>query len=215
MTVPFNLPGKATNMWKNKPGIVLVALLIESMLGGCAGAPADVQVSPDLRQKPSMTIAVLPFEEAKSLGVEHQETLWMATAVQGAGSLVSDMYTTELMRVPRFRLVERSQIQKILHEQDLSLSDLLAKKSAQEIGQLLGVDAVVVGFVSQFSWGTTCVPGVGGGSYSYSMRMVDVKTATVLVSTQVTGYVPQSSSPAGLCRGNVHAVVSAIIEKIK
>ncbi len=195
--------------------MALAFVLTCSMLGGCAEPPVEVQIVQELRQRPSMTIAVLPFEEGESLGPEHQETLWMSTSIKGAGNLVSDMFTTELMRVPRFKVVERSQLKKILDEQDLSLSQLLAKKTAQEIGQLLGVEAVVLGNVAEFNWGVTVVPGACGCGYSYSMRMVDTKTGTVLISTQVSEHVGGDTRPAERCRQSVRKVVDKIIENTK
>jgi curli biogenesis system outer membrane secretion channel CsgG len=186
-----------------------------AMLGGCQGPPVEVQIAQELRHKPSLTVAVLPFEQGESLGPEHQETFWMSTSIKGAGNLVSDMFTTELLRVPRFRVVERGQLKRILDEQDLSLSQLLAKKTAQEIGQLLGVEAVVLGNVAEFNWGVTCVPGVCGCGYSYSMRMVDTKTGTVLLSTQVSEHVGGDTRPVERCHQSVRNVVGKIIESMK
>jgi curli biogenesis system outer membrane secretion channel CsgG len=194
-------------------GLSLVACCL--LFGGCEGPPVDVQIAQELRAKSSMAVAVLPFEQGESLGPEHQETFWMTTSVSGAGNLVSDMFTTELMRVPGFKIVERSQLKKVLDEQDLSLSQLLAKKTAQEIGQLLGVQAVVVGHVAEFNWGLTFVPGACGCGYSYSMRMVDTKTGTVLVSTQVSEHVGGDTRVAERCRVSVRKVVDKIIESTK
>jgi len=140
----------------------------------------------------------------------------MRITIKGAGNVVSDMFTTELMRVPGFKLVERSRIKKILDEQDLSLSQLLAKKSAQEIGHLLGVDAVVMGNVADLACGTTCIPGIGGSNYSYSMRMVDAKTGIVLISTNVSGGAGGGDMDVTKrCQESVRAVVDKIILKMK
>jgi len=190
----------------------LSVVLAGLVLGGCAGPPVDVQIARELYDRPAMTIAVLPFEQSEPSS-DHQETLWRDTAVRDAGALVSDMFTTELMRAPRFKLVERSRIKTILDEQDLSLSQLLAKRSAQEIGNLLGVDAVVLGTVAEFRNGNTAF-GSSWTIYSYSMRMVDTKTGIVLISTQ-TSEQTAGYDVAARCRENVRAVVDRILEKIK
>lgn len=140
----------------------------------------------------------------------------MRISTKGAGNLVSDMFTTELMRVPGFRLVERSQIQKVLNEQDLTLSQLMSRKSAQEIGHLLGVDAVVMGNVSEFWCGTTAVPGTGSCRFSYSMRMVDTKTGIVLASSSVnSSFGGGVMNVSAKCQESVRAIVDRIIEEKK
>ena len=197
--------------------LILIGLAVWSgmLVGGCANPAAAVQFSPEFRTKTKMVVAVLPFEQPEP-GPDHEETLWMRISTKGAGNLVSDMFTTELMRVPGFRLVERSQIQKILNEQDLTLSQLMTRKSAQEIGHLLGVDAVVMGNVSEFWCGTTAVPGTGSCRFTYSMRMVDTKTGIVLVSSSVN-----SSFGGGMmdvsarCQESVHAIIDKISDEKK
>jgi curli biogenesis system outer membrane secretion channel CsgG len=189
-------------------GLVLVAAAF--LLGGCGGASIEAQFSPEFKEKKSMTVAVLPFEQSEPPS-GHQEMLWMLVFAKDTGNMASDAFTTELMRVPRFKVVERSQLKKILAEQDLSLSQLLAKKSAQEIGHLLGVDAVVMGTVGPVGVGTTFLPGSGGCSFSYSMRMVDTTTGTVLVSTNVHA---QFSGGEMDVAKRFHESVQGVVDKI-
>jgi curli biogenesis system outer membrane secretion channel CsgG len=178
---------------------------------GC-GDPQQlkVQIGTELAAKQNISIAVLPFERGEP-GADHNETWWSMTSVKDAGSLVSDMFTTELLRVPGFRLVERSQINRVLQELDLSLTDLISKKSAQQIGQLLGVEAVILGSVSDYRQSRDWT---GGSSsvFSYSMRMVDVLTGTVLVSASISDFSGGYDVNAK-CQHSVQGVVDEIIKK--
>ena len=198
-------------MGLTKTAAGLVGVLAIALLGGCVSpGTIEVQVAPDFQQKKSLTVAVLPFEQGESPPA-HQETLWMSLPIRDTGNMVSDAFTTELMRVPRFKVVERSQLKKILAEQDLSLAELLAKKSAQEIGHLLGVDAVVMGTVGNAWVGTTFVPGSGGCSFAYSMRVVDTQTGTVLISA--TAYGQFGGGDMDVVK-HFHASIKAVVDKI-
>jgi len=61
------------------------------------------------------------------------------------GSAMSDMLISQLSRSQRFTLVERSQIERIMQEQALGQTGLIAEQSAAQVGQLLGVESIVVG----------------------------------------------------------------------
>jgi curli biogenesis system outer membrane secretion channel CsgG len=191
----------------------LVLVLVISALCGCQ-EPVEVQFSPELQHKSKMTVAVLPFEQSEP-PPSHQETLWMGVFAKDTGGMLSDTFTTELMRVPGFKVVERSQLKRILAEQDLSLTELLAKKSAQDIGHLLGVDAVVMGTVGDVFAGTTFMPGTGGCHFSYSVRMVDTQTGIVLISTTVSRQIGGDMDVTKQIFASVREVIDKIIEKRK
>jgi len=188
---------------------LMLALAI-FVLCGCP-APVEVQFSPGLRHKSEMTVAVLPFEQGEP-PPSHQETLWMGVFAKDTGGMLSDTFATELMRVPGFRIVERSQLKKILEEQDLSLTELIAKKSAQDIGHLLGVDAVVMGTVGDVFAGTTFIPGSAVCHFSYSIRMVDTRTGIVLIGTTVSRQIGGDMDVTKQIFASVRAVVDKIVE---
>lgn len=50
-----------------------------------------------------------------------------------------------------FKVVERAQLESILHEHNISVSGYLAPDTTREIGRILGVDALLVGEVSSYS----------------------------------------------------------------
>jgi curli biogenesis system outer membrane secretion channel CsgG len=210
---PSRTAAKERQMTPRHPFGGLVLALAISTLCGCQ-RPVEVQFSPELQHKSNMTVAVLPFEQSEP-PPSHAETLWVAMFAKDTGAMLSDTFTTELMRVPGFRVVERSQLKRILAEQDLSLSELLAKKSAQDIGRLLGVDAVVMGTVGDVFTGTTFIPGTGGCHFSYSVRVVDTKTGIVLISTAVTRQIGGDMDVTKHIFASVREVADKIIEKRK
>jgi curli biogenesis system outer membrane secretion channel CsgG len=87
---------------------------------------------------PKKRVAVAEFENRTPYG---QRRL-------GAG--ISDILATELSRTGAFILVEREQLDAVMREQALGLSGMVSEKSAPQVGQLIGANAVITGAVTQF-----------------------------------------------------------------
>lgn len=69
---------------------------------------------------------------------------------QDVGKGVADLIVEKLVKNGTFRVMERKAIQKILSEQNFSNSDRVDPNSAAKIGRLLGVDAIIMGSITQF-----------------------------------------------------------------
>jgi len=108
------------------------------------------------------TIAVLDFE---SIGSEEH-----------LGKAVSEIMRTELIDTNRYRVVERSQINKTISEQKFQKSGLIDDKNAVELGKLLGADLIVIGSVVKI-----------GTSYTINSRMIETKTGEAKLGKNVTG----------------------------
>ena len=67
------------------------------------------------------------------------------------GSAAADELVTQLFRTGAFSLIERSQLEAVLAEQDLGASGAVDTSTAARIGQLLGVQLVLTGSITQFS----------------------------------------------------------------
>ncbi|MDD4871707.1 MAG: DUF799 family lipoprotein [Kiritimatiellae bacterium] len=109
-------------------------------------------------------LAVLPFK----------------SPVEQAGVSVSDFFTTELLKTARYELVERSQMENVLKEQELRLSGVIEDKMAAQLGKILGVQGVIVGNVSEYGVqksGFSTVPSIG-----LSIRMIDSTTGKIVWS---------------------------------
>jgi curli biogenesis system outer membrane secretion channel CsgG len=123
---------------------------------------------------------------------------------QDVGKGISDLLINELVNDGRFRVIERSAIDKILKEQNFSNSDRANSATAAKIGGLLGVDTIIIGDVTQFGRDDKHYGGGGGGGSIWTggggglginkskavvevtARMVDVNTGEILAS--VTGH---------------------------
>jgi curli biogenesis system outer membrane secretion channel CsgG len=81
------------------------------------------------------------------------------------GKGISDLLVNYLVKEGSFSVIERKALDKILAEQNFSNSDRADPNSAAKIGRMLGVDAIIVGSITQFGNDTknTGVGGVGGG----------------------------------------------------
>jgi len=66
----------------------------------------------------------------------------------GAG--ISDLIVKGLVRDGTYTVVERSALDAVLAEQNFSNSDRANSSTAAQIGKVLGVDAIILGSVTQF-----------------------------------------------------------------
>jgi curli biogenesis system outer membrane secretion channel CsgG len=114
------------------------------------------------------------------------------------GNGVSDLIVKNLVRDGTFSVIERRALDSILAEQNFSNSDRANASTAAQIGKVLGVDAIVVGSITQF--GTEkkkrSFGGFGGSIGGYGVgkvgtsegkakvqidaRVVDVNTGEIL-----------------------------------
>jgi curli biogenesis system outer membrane secretion channel CsgG len=81
------------------------------------------------------------------------------------GKGITDLLVTYLVKDGTYSVIERKILDKILAEQNFSNSDRADATSAAKIGRMLGVDAIIVGSVTQFGNDTknTGIGGVGAG----------------------------------------------------
>lgn len=105
-----------------------------------------------------MGLAVLPFQ-TKGLGTE-----------MGEINVVEQMMTT-FYGLNRFKLFERSQLEKILEEQKLGMTGILDASTAAEIGKGIGVDAIVLGSVTR-----------SGANIAIDARLIDTETAQIITA---------------------------------
>jgi curli biogenesis system outer membrane secretion channel CsgG len=66
------------------------------------------------------------------------------------GKGISDLLVTNLVKDGSYSVVERKALDKILAEQNFSNSDRANPTSAAKIGKMLGVDAIIVGSITEF-----------------------------------------------------------------
>lgn len=114
------------------------------------------------------------------------------------GKGVCDLLVNYLVKDGSYSVIERKALDKILAEQNFSNSDRANPTSAAKIGKLLGVDAIIVGSITEFGNETknTGAGGAGGGLGGFGLggfkhkkskaivglnaRLVDIDTAEIL-----------------------------------
>lgn len=101
------------------------------------------------------------------------------------GKGIADLVVDKLVRDGTYSVIERKALHKLVAEQNLSNSDRADATSAAKIGKLLGVDAIIVGSITQFGRDDRNV-GLGGGvlrgaGSKYGLGNVGVKNAKAVV----------------------------------
>src|SRR5689334_22251823 len=131
-------------------------------------------------------VAVLDFEYGT---VKSTADAAFGTSVD-VGRGMCDLLVKHLVKDGTYSVIERKSLDKILAEQNFSTSDRANPASAAKIGKLLGVDAIIVGSITQFGgenkntkvggggggWGGF---GIGGVGHSKSKAIVNVDARVV------------------------------------
>ena len=164
-------------------------------------------------------IAILSFDDA---AVEASAAKAVGTS-QDVGGFLADVVVKELLKGSTYTVVERRAIDQVLKEQNFSNSNRVDPKTAAAIGRLLGVDAIIMGSVTQFGVEESAVAvgsgtlgrvtrGVLGGgrrvntkaTVGLTARMVDTKTGEILTAASGSGESSKASVAAsGYATGNV------------
>jgi TolB-like protein len=103
-----------------------------------------------------LSIAVLPFDN-RSGNAEITNT-------------VQDKMITSLYSLKRFKIIERSQIDKVMSEQKLGMTGAIDPAKAVKAGKILGVDAILMGSISSSN-------GIG-----MDARLIDTENGTVITA---------------------------------
>lgn len=132
-------------MGKNKLITAAAAVLLASACAPSKSVRTQQTLSVNETEKvvskytgPKRRIGVVEFENKSAYG-------------QGRlGGAASDILVTELVKSGKFIVVERDRMSKIMEEQKLQTQGLIDSQTAVQIGQIMGLEAIVVGSVSQF-----------------------------------------------------------------
>src|ERR1022692_3497430 len=90
---------------------------------------------------------------------------------QDIGKGIADILVDKLVNDGVYSVIERKQLDKILAEQNFSNSDRADPASAAKIARILGVDAIIVGSITQFGRddSSTALGGAGSRLGSYGI----------------------------------------------
>jgi curli biogenesis system outer membrane secretion channel CsgG len=172
---------------------ILAAVVVVFVWAGSAWAQGEAK----------KRVALFDFE----FGSVHRWWSWDWDIGKG----IADMIVTNLVRDGTYSVVERKQLEKILQEQNFSNSDRANPATAARIGKVLGVNAIVIGSITQFGMEDKKVGAGGFGSrlggvlgrvgtqkgkanVVIDARVVDTETAEILAVASGKGI----SSRSGL-----------------
>ena len=195
--------------------LFVMALLLVASWPVAAAAEEEEQSEKKIR------VAVMNFENNSS---------WHYWG-DNLGYAAVDELVTQLFGTSRFSLVERSQLDAILAEQNLSQSGRVNPSQAAEIGRILGVQLILTGSITKFSVDTK-----GGGfgrfraEYSEAesnldVRLISTDTAEIVFAGDGEGTVRlggirvrdvnfQQDFDAGLAQEALRPAVEDVVRKI-
>ena len=172
--------------------IILSALFI--VLTGCAAN--EVKKEEPVKKSefkpigPKKRIGVMAFENKTKYG-------------ERLGSAAADILITEIAKTNRFIVVERERLDKLMKEEELGMLGITDPKTATRLGKILGLNAIVVGSITQFGVKTT------GSDYLVTQSKTQIAEATVdirLVDID-TGQALYADSGEGIAKRTVGEVL--------
>jgi curli biogenesis system outer membrane secretion channel CsgG len=90
---------------------------------------------------------------------------------QDVGKGISDMLVQKLVEDGKYSVIERNALDKVLGEQNFSNSDRADASTAAKIGRILGVDAIIIGSITQFGRDDQHTNVGAGGFGGYGSRL--------------------------------------------
>jgi curli biogenesis system outer membrane secretion channel CsgG len=104
-------------------------------------------------------------------------------ADQDIGKGISAMLIEKLVKDGQYSVIERAALDKLLTEQNFSNSDRANPTSAAKIGQLLGVDTIIIGSITQFGRDDKHT-NIGGGGFGskYGLGGIGTKNSKAVVA---------------------------------
>jgi curli biogenesis system outer membrane secretion channel CsgG len=185
-----------------------------ALLSGVLAVPSNAQTAPKRRPR----IAVLDFDYAT---VQTSSSAFFGTNID-VGKGIADLLVTGLVKDGSYSIIERKALDRIMAEQNFSNSNRADPTSAAKLGKLLGVDAILVGSITQFGNETkkTNLGGGGGGWHGYGVgglghsnskanvgitaRLVNVDTGEIIAVAEGIGQSSRSSTSMLGGGGNWH-----------
>lgn len=169
-------------MRNNVFGITAAALFIIQIMAGCntasqmagMGLPADYAKSPVLDSRPVWRTVVLPASSPTGSSEVNMDA-------------ISDYAGLSLLRTGKFTLVDRTELDRILEEQELSYSGVVDPSTAVELGRLLGAEAVMTIRVGAVTHDSFWDDEPDQRDASVLVKIISVETAEVLYTASGQG----------------------------
>lgn len=176
--------------------------------------PASAQTPPARRPR----IAVLDFDYATVQS--YSDAMFGSDVDIGKG--ITDLLITDLVKDGTFAVYERQALDKLMTEQNFSNSNRADPATAARLGKLAGVDAIVIGAITEFGnetknqniggggggWHGIGIGGIGHSNskanVAINLRVINVDTGEILAVADGTGQSSRSSTSLLGGGGNWH-----------
>lgn len=183
--------------------MIPVVLILALVLFAVSPAAAQEQQAPRKKR-----VAILDFD----YGTVRSYVAGLFGTDVDVGKGISDLLVKHLVQDGTYSVIERKMLDKILAEQNFSNSDRANPTSAAQLGKILGVDAIIVGTITQFGGEdkNVKVGGAGGGFGGFGIggfgrktskaivtvdaRVIDIDTAEILAVADGKGESKRSST---------------------
>jgi len=160
----------------------------ESVPAAEAGNRKPAQTGPIASKGPKLRVAVVKFSDKSPYGRGR------------LGTVVQDILTTELARTGLFIMVTREDLGLILDEQDLAKSGTIKAGTGPKSGEVLGVNAIVTGVISQYGVRQKSASYLLGASKTQiaeatvDVRLVDATSGRIIFAESGSGVHETSST---------------------
>ncbi len=153
--------------------LVALSWLILTGVGIARQAPAG---APPRKKR----VAVMDFDYA----TVHSGIAALFGSDVDVGKGITDLMVTDLVKDGTYSVIERKALDKIMAEQNFSNSDRANPTSAARLGKLLGVDAIIVGSITQFGNETKNqnIGGAAGGLVPFGLGNIGRKKSKAIVA---------------------------------
>src|SRR5271169_452927 len=144
-----------------------------------APAPAATPAAAPQPQGPRKRVAVMNFE----YGTVSTSVQQIFGSNQDVGKGIADMLVDRLVNDGKYSVIERKALDKLITEQNFSNSDRADPSSAARIGKLLGVDAIIVGSITEFGRDDKSrnIGGLGAAAGRFGIGGVGTKESKAVV----------------------------------
>lgn len=167
-------------MYKVYFGLGILFLL--SACGPTQVAPT-ISIENEILQSKEWNVAVIDLNyEFEESGLEG--AVYVKSAGADGGKVVAGVLASELANIDKIQIVERSQMDDVLAEQSIQMTGAIDTETVVKIGQLIGVDAIIVGNLTDYvSWNAVAVY---GSTITFSVRMIDTESGRVVLSGAIS-----------------------------
>ena len=121
---------------------LIVLLFMSFFLSGCAGGYKSSVLKFPSELDLVTCIAVLPFEYPQ------------VREGEDAGKIISTMLSDRVLATKKFRVLEWDEVEAILRDQNVTLPSSLDSGYAARIGEILGVDGIMYGSITEYGYRT-------------------------------------------------------------